>query len=290
MATKTGQFPIGFRRGWGAWQKDLPGLIAWAQRERFAFLDLGKEGDVMARTIIEAGMRIGSVDLAEWKGMLSADVAIRAAAVERNTDYVQAVCAVTGPMRFFLVMLPEDPTLPGAQHFDYLQESFGALIPVLEATGSHLVVEGWPGPGALACTPETVRRLFEAFPSPALGYNYDPSHLVRQGIDAVRFLREFVGHVHHVHAKDTAINAGAQYLYGTEKPGVFAKPHGFGGHIWRYTLPGLGACEWSEIFKILADAHYTGGISIELEDENFNGTEEGEKRGLQESLRFLSVA
>ena len=59
---------------------------------------------------------------------------------------------------------------------------------------------------------------------------------------------------------------------------------------WRYTLPGLGVAEWSEIFSILSGAGYKGLVSVELEDENFNGTDEGEKTGLSQSLQFLKSA
>ena len=39
---------------------------------------------------------------------------------------------------------------------------------------------------------------------------------------------------------------------------------------------------------MLKAAGYDGAISIELEDENFNGTEEGEKRGFLASRDFLA--
>ena len=45
---------------------------------------------------------------------------------------------------------------------------------------------------------------------------------------------------------------------------------------------------WTEAFRILTEAGYTGGVSIELEDENFNGTDEGEKQGLILSQQFLA--
>ena len=44
---------------------------------------------------------------------------------------------------------------------------------------------------------------------------------------------------------------------------------------------------WVEIFRILADAGYKGAVSIELEDENFNGTPEGEKAGILHARDFL---
>ena len=67
-------------------------------------------------------------------------------------------------------------------------------------------VGGWPGGAphfaSLVCTPETVRSFIKDV-GPAAGLNYDPSHLIRLGIDPIRFLREFVGHVYHVHGKDS---------------------------------------------------------------------------------------
>ena len=37
--------------------------------------------------------------------------------------------------------------------------------------------------------------------------NFDPSHLIRMGIDPLRFLEEFIDSVYHVHGKDTEILA-----------------------------------------------------------------------------------
>lgn len=61
----------------------------------------------------------------------------------------------------------------------------------------------------------------------------------------------------------------------------------YGGGHWRYAIPGHGQMRWSKALAILKDAGYGGMISIELEDANFNGTEEGEKQGLLLARRFL---
>ena len=114
--------------------------------------------------------------------------------------------------------------------------------------------------------------------SKALGVNYDPSHLIRLGVDHIRFLNEFVGNVFHVHAKDTETFPEAVYEFGISQGcGVFAPGHGWGGSTWRYTIPGSGEARWTEIFKILKANNFKGVVSVELEDENFNGTEDGEK-------------
>jgi sugar phosphate isomerase/epimerase len=120
-----------------------------------------------------------------------------------------------------------------------------------------------------------------------MGVNYDPSHLLRMGIDPLRFLREFASRVYHVHGKDTELIEEGLYRYGNFQEPTFGKPHGFGAVNWRYTIPGHGAVRWVEIFRILAEAGYQGAVSIELEDENFCGTTEGEKAGILHARDFL---
>jgi sugar phosphate isomerase/epimerase len=285
--TRTGEFTVGFRRGWSEWQKDLNALINWAKTNDFGALDLGRDGDETAGNVIEAGLRVGSVDLAEWQGMISPDSARRVDAIARNTAYI-AACAVFGPMNHFIVMLPEKPELSRRDNFAFMVETFGELAPALEQHKARLVIEGWPGPGALCCTPEGFRALFKECPSPALGINYDPSHLIRMGIDPLRFLREFAGRVWHVHGKDTELFAERLYELGHEQPPTFAKSFGFGGNSWRYTIPGHGVVSWSEVFRILEQHGYGGCVCIELEDQNFNGTEETEKLGLTLGLQHLA--
>ena len=120
-----------------------------------------------------------------------------------------------------------------------------------------------------------------------VGVNYDPSHLVRLGVDHVRFLREFAPHVLHVHAKDTLLLPDAAYEYGAYQPAAFAPPHRWGEHAWRYTLPGRGQVRWADVLSTLAGHGYRGGVSVELEDEDYAGSDDREQAGLRESLAFL---
>ncbi len=287
LTTRTGGFSIGFRRGWGDWQKDLSSLIEWAKNNEFGVVDLGRDGDTSAKQVTDAGLKVGSVDLAEWQGMISEDPMKRKDAVDRNAAYVEA-CAAGGAFNHFLVMLPEDASKPRSENFAYMVESVNELAPHLEKHGARLVIEGWPGAGALCCTPEGYRACFEQCPSLAVGVNYDPSHLVRMGIDEIRFVEEFKDRVYHVHGKDTEILDEGRYEFGTEQPATFAKGHGFGSHAWRYTIPGHGRIRWTRAFQILAEYGYSGAVSIELEDENFNGSEDGEKQGLLLGGSFLA--
>jgi len=287
MKTRTGNFPLGFRRGGSNWQRDLEGLIAWAKENELEAIDVGRDANLSAKQVIDAGLRVGTADLAEGNGMISPDKAKRADAIAKNADYIRA-CAECGPINYFVVMLPEKPELPRAENFGYMLDSFSELVPVLEENDAHISIEGWPGPGALCCTPEGYRALFKECPSKAIGINYDPSHLIRMGIDPLRFLREFGDRVVHVHGKDTELLAENLYEYGNEQPPTFAKTIPFGSLHWRYTIPGHGVVRWSETFRILESLGYSGCVSIELEDANFNGSTEGEKFGILQGARFLT--
>ncbi|HVU10383.1 MAG TPA: sugar phosphate isomerase/epimerase [Phototrophicaceae bacterium] len=286
MKTRTGSFPIGLRRGGSAWQTDLSALIAWAKESGLEVLDLGRDGDKAGQAVIDAGLRLGSVDLPDWEGLIAADKGQRAESVARNAAYVEA-CAALGTVNHFIVMLPQNPALPRSENFGYMVESFNQLAPSFEQANARLIIEGWPGPGALCCTPEGYRAFFRECVSPALGVNYDPSHLIRMGIDPLRFLREFVGRVYHVHGKDTELFSENLYEYGHEQPPTFALEMPYGSLTWRYTIPGHGVAGWTQICSLLQSANYAGALSIELEDMHFNGTEAGEQFGILQGARFL---
>ena len=151
--TATGGFAIGFRRGWSPWQRDLEPLVRWARDNAFAAVDLGNDADVAGPETIAAGGRIGSVDLPEWNGMISADPSTRQTAVQKNAAYIER-CAGFGALIHFAVMLPEDPGKPPGENFRFMVESFRELAPVMERANAKLVIAGYPGPGALCCNPE----------------------------------------------------------------------------------------------------------------------------------------
>ena len=287
FTTRTGNFPIGFRRGGSDWQKDISSLTNWARENGFGALDLGRNLDDIA-AVTGAGLRVGSLDLGAWQPLFGADQAARDEAIEKNKDYIKRA-ADAGAHNFFLVVLPADPKLPRAENFGYVTQGLGALAQTLEENDSQVVIEGWPGPGALCCTPETYRALFEAVPSKSMGINYDPSHLIRMGVDPIRFLNEFVARVHHVHGKDCEIVNDDLYEYGWEQTATFKKSPAFGAAAWRYTIPGQGNSNWGEICRILSANNYGGAICIELEDANYNGSEDGEKAGFITSAQFLSA-
>ncbi len=93
-----------------------------------------------------------------------------------------------------------------------------------------------------------------------------------------------------MHGKDTEILSEGLYEHGNLQDATFEEPHDSGGHCWRYTIPGHGCARWGKMLSQLKAAGFDGMVSIELEDENFNGAEDGEKRGLIAGRSFLESA
>jgi sugar phosphate isomerase/epimerase len=129
--------------------------------------------------------------------------------------------------------------------------------------------------------------MFTAVPSAAIGLNYDPSHLVRLGIDYVRVLEEFKDRVYHCHGKDTALLPEQQYLYGHFPPALGTSPR-FSAGAWRYCIPGAGAVDWSRVAYMLDQSGYDGCISIELEDVRYWGSLELEQQGIRAAYQHLA--
>ena len=287
MKTATGNFPLGWRRRNYAWEQDTDSMIAWALENDLEVIDLGMDADKDARAVAEAGLRVGSADLCNWHAMISPDAGERKDAVAENAAYIQR-CAELGATVFFVVMLPQDPSRPRAENFGYMVDSYGELRDTFEANDARLVIEGWPGPGSLVCTPETYRAFIDQVGSANMGVNYDPSHLLRMGIDPIRFLKEFVGHVFHVHGKDCMIIDENLYQYGNLQEAAFASGFKYGGMNWRYTIPGHGLSDWKIILSILRDSGYAGCVSIELEDHYYDDTEAEQKLGVLQGVKFLA--
>ncbi|MCW8133032.1 MAG: sugar phosphate isomerase/epimerase [Planctomycetota bacterium] len=295
MGTRTGNFPIGFRRGWSDWQKnDLKALAGWAKKAGFDVIDLGKPSPEEVAVLKSEGIKIGTADLHDWPQVMSADAAKRKDAIAKNAEYMKGLSAA-GCKRYFVVIIPEDGAKNRLENYKLAVEGWGELSKAAEKVGATIVIEGWPGGGNLpnlCCNPETYRALFKdtgSKPGGGLGVNYDPSHLIRMGIDHVRFIDEFAPYVGHVHGKDTEVFDDVVYECGLYQPSVFNKGHGFGEHAWRYTIPGHGVTRWTRVFQALAKAKFDGAVCVELEDENYNGSEAGEKNALDVSLAYLKT-
>jgi sugar phosphate isomerase/epimerase len=121
-------------------------------------------------------------------------------------------------------------------------------------------------PGFLVYNPETLLRLRRAA-GPEIGANFDPSHLVWQGIDPIEAVRELgaAGALFHAHAKDTYLDRG-----NIARNGVLDTKHygRFAERSWSFRSVGYGHDTkfWRDLVSMLRIAGYDYVLSIEHED------------------------
>jgi sugar phosphate isomerase/epimerase len=188
-------------------------------------------------------------------------------------------------VRLVNTFIGRDPTRSAEANWPLVREVLPDLVRLADTEGVTLGIENcpmlfsaaeWPGGKNLAVAPAIWKALFDAFPSPHLGLNFDPSHLVWQHIDYVRCVRDFGPRIVHVHAKDTRIDLERLYQQGIL---------GLGWHTAK--LPGLGDVTWGPLFAALTDAGYQGAVCIEVEDRAYEGSLADRRRALRQSKRFL---
>ncbi|HHV50737.1 MAG TPA: sugar phosphate isomerase/epimerase [Clostridiales bacterium] len=135
-------------------------------------------------------------------------------------------------------------------------------------------------PGFCVYNPETLLRLRKAV-GDIIGANFDPSHLIWQGIDPVAALRELKGAVYHFHAKDTRVDK-----YNTAVNGVLDTKSftDLGGRSWVFRTVGYGTDTklWKDMISTLRLIGYDGAVSIEHEDGLMSPRE-----GLEKAVAFL---
>lgn len=137
-------------------------------------------------------------------------------------------------------------------------------------------------PGFCVYNTKTLLQLREAV-GPEIGANFDPSHLIWQGMDPVLCIRELGKHnaIFHFHAKDTKVDK-----YNTALNGVLDTSH-YGNEserswIFRSVGYGKGNDFWKDVVSALRMAGYDHALSIEHEDSLMSGEE-----GLSKAIRCL---
>jgi sugar phosphate isomerase/epimerase len=135
-------------------------------------------------------------------------------------------------------------------------------------------------PGFVVYNPETLLKLRSAA-GPVIGANFDPSHLIWQGIDPCAAVRALQGTIWHVHAKDTGLHA-----WNSRVNGVLDTKH-YGNELnrsWIFRTVGYGQPRhfWCDFVSALRMIGYEGALSVEHEDSLMTPGE-----GLEKGIRFL---
>ncbi len=196
--------------------------------------------------------------------------------------------------RYFLALLdlaqrmqvPVVSTFAGCNPFCTVEDNLGPFQEVFsefcrqaEERGLRIAVENCPMIERqtnhctnLAFSPEIWERMFELVPSPALGLEMDPSHLVWLGIDYIQAVRDFGERIYHAHAKDTEVRRDVLARVGIYGQ-TLGEVSGFGLGWWRGRAPGWGEVDWPAYISALIEVGYQGNLDIEHEEDLFDFSE-----------------
>jgi len=124
----------------------------------------------------------------------------------------------------------------------------------------------------------TFEKLLKAFDyRKTLGMNFDPSHLIWQGIKPHLVIREMPDRVYHVHIKDASVTLdgltgilGSHIEFGKTRRG------------WNFRSPGRGGVDFSAIIRELNEINYNGPLAVEWEDSGMDRLE-----GAAEAFEFV---
>ena len=133
-------------------------------------------------------------------------------------------------------------------------------------------------PGEIAYDLYTMQRLLKAFDGrKTLGVNFDPSHLIWQGLKPELFFRDLADRIYHVHMKDAKVRLdGRASILGSHLP--------FGDlrRGWDFVSMGHGSIDFDAIMREVNAAGYQGPLSIEWEDNGMH-----RDFGAPEALAFV---
>lgn len=159
--------------------------------------------------------------------------------------------------------------------FAQVKELWSPIFDVFDQCGVKFALEVHPT--EIAFDYYSTQKLLETFDRrPALGINFDPSHLAWQGVDPCLFLRDFADRIYHVHMKDVKIRLDG-------RSGILGSHIEFGDlrRGWNFVSLGHGNVDFDGIIRELNAMNYQGPLSVEWEDSGME-----RMYGAQEAWEF----
>lgn len=144
--------------------------------------------------------------------------------------------------------------------FRYFADQFNPILDVYGENGVRFALEVHPT--EIAFDLYTAKMALEAVNHrKEFGFNFDPSHLLWQGVDPVKFIKAFPDRIYHCHVKDAAVTLDGE-------SGILSSHLNFGDarRGWDFRSPGHGDVDFEAIIRQLNRINYNGPLSVEWED------------------------
>lgn len=160
--------------------------------------------------------------------------------------------------------------------FELLAERWNPILDVFGECGVKFALEVHPT--EIAFDLYSAQRALEALDRrEEFGFNFDPSHLIWQGVDPVEFIRAFPDRIYHVHIKDAILLTNG-------RSGILSSHLNFGDSRrgWDFRSPGRGGVDFEGIIRALNEINYQGPLSVEWEDSGMD-----REHGAREAAEFV---
>lgn len=220
-----------------------------------------------------------------WAPVQGADERIRYG-VERLTQTVRVAAALEVPVVTGFVgspvwdkwyNYPSTNEEAYARGWSLFAERLTPILDTCRRLGVRFALEVHPT--EMAYNLETAERALEVLGDRSeFGFNFDPSHLVWQGIDPVVFIKRLGKRIYHVHAKDGEVQVDEVRRSGVLSSGAWTRPdRGF-----RFRVPGWGDVNWRRVMSALVAVGYDYVLSVEHEDPVMSPED-----GLEKAIEYL---
>ena len=190
---------------------------------------------------------------------------------------VSIVNGFTGSSVWHLIYdFPPTPKSMYDDGFKLLAERWNPILDVFQECGVKFALEVHPT--EIAFDIYSAERAVAALGGrEEFGFNFDPSHLIWQGICPAEFIRYFPNRIYHVHMKDAKVTLNG-------RSGILASHLSFGDprRGWDFRSMGRGGVNFEEVIRALNAAKYTGPLSVEWEDSGMD-----REHGARESCQYV---
>lgn len=262
--------------------RPLEEVVDFAASARFDAIEIDVGGHIKTPDRVEAAVALArSRDLfvssiTYFGNQLDADPTRRQELRAKTAEFASAIGEADVPI--FVIFPGRDDTASDEANYDDFAEFANRLIAQTQSSGLTFAIENWPGPkdNFIGTTPKGWQELFRRIDNPRFGLEFDPSHLIRIGVDPYQAMEAVKDRIAILHAKDTAIDPEILQAVGY---------HGKGW--WQYKLPGLGLIDWPRFLRQARGSGFDGTLSIEHEDAAYGwpgkdlaARKEGERFGL----------
>ncbi len=192
---------------------------------------------------------------------------MKKAAAVANKMGVKVITGFTGsPIWKWMYSFPQTTEEMVAKGYEEIYQLWKPILEDFRKYGVKFALEVHPA--EIAFDYYSTVRLLEKFNDiPEFGLNFDPSHLLWQGITPHLFLKDFMemDRVYHVHMKDAAITLDG-------RSGLMCSHIDFGDlrRGWNFRSLGHGQVNFEEIIRVLNAYGYDGPLSVEWEDSGMD--------------------